>query len=117
MLRSLDAALLQLEVIKPWARNPDIYSSGLTNTAYVMIKRRFAPPEERLRKLVTRMKAMPGALVEARRNLDRPPRVYTEIAIEQLDGNRSFFLTSVLQAFPDVKDAALLADLRAAAET
>ena len=34
---------------------------------------------------------MPNALAEARKNLDNPPRIYTEIAIEQLDGNRDFF--------------------------
>ena len=32
---------------------------------------------------------------EARKNLDNPPRVYTEIAIEQLDGNRDFFKDAV----------------------
>ena len=55
----------------------DTYSSGLTNTAYIMIKREFAPPDERLRKLIAREKAMPAALAEARKNLDNPPRIYT----------------------------------------
>ena len=49
-----------------------------------MIKRAFAPPDERLRQLIAREKAMPAALAEARKNLDNPPRVYTEIAIEQM---------------------------------
>ena len=107
LLHALDSRVLTLDAIKPWARDPDTYSSGITNTAYVMIKRNFAPPEERLRRLIAREKAMPGVLAEARKNLDNPPRIYVEIAIQQLDASREFFKTSVPQAFRDVKDAAL----------
>ena len=99
--------------IRPWAKDPDSYSSGLTDTAYVMIKRTFAPAEERLRKLIAREKLMPAALAEARKNLDNPPRIYTQIAIEQIDGNRHFFQDAVASAFPDVNDAALLAGIQA----
>ncbi len=91
LLLAIDSRLLTLETLRPWARDPDSYSSGLTNTAYLMIKRAFAPPEERLRNLIAREKAMPATLAEARKNLDNPPRIYTEIAIEQIDGNRDFF--------------------------
>ena len=79
-----------------------------------MIKREFAPPEERLRQLIAREKLMPAALAEARKNLENPPRIYTEIAIEQIDGNRGFFKDAVPGAFPDVKDKALLAEFKAA---
>jgi hypothetical protein len=91
--------LLRNEVIRPLAKDPDIYSSGITNDAYVMISRTFAPPEQRLKSLTARMKLMPGALAEARKNLDNPPRVYTEIAIDQVDGNRDFFAEDVPVAF------------------
>ena len=110
LLRAIDSQLLTLDVVRPWARDPDTYSSGLTRTAYVMIKRNYAPPEERLRQLIAREKAMPAALAEARTNLQNPPRVYTEIAIEQVDGNREFFETAVASAFPTVTDKALLAE-------
>ncbi len=110
LLRAIDSQLLTLDVVRPWATDPDTYSSGLTRTAYIMIKRNFAPPEERLRQLIAREKAMPAALAEARTNLQNPPRVYTEIAIEQMDGNRGFFETAVASAFPTVTDKALLAE-------
>ena len=77
-----------------------------------MIKREFAPAEERLRQLIAREKAMPAALAEARKNLENPPRIYTQIAIDQLDGNREFFQTAVTAAFADVKDKALLAEFK-----
>jgi uncharacterized protein (DUF885 family) len=113
-LHPIDSRLLTLEVVRPWARDADTYSSGLTNTAYIMIKRAFAPPEERLRRLIARERAMPAALAEARKNLENPPRIYTQIAIDQLDGNREFFRTAVPEAFGGVKDQALLDDFRKA---
>jgi uncharacterized protein (DUF885 family) len=114
LLLAIDSRILTLETVRPWARDPDTYSSGLTNTAYIMIKRAFAPPEERLRQLIAREKAMPATLAEARKNLENPPRIYTEIAIEQLDGNRDFFRTAVASAFPTVTDKALLAEFKQA---
>ena len=112
LLHAIDSRLLTLDVIRPWARDADTYSSGLTSTAYIMIKREFAPADERLRRLIAREKAMPAALAEARRNLENPPRIYTQIAIDQLDGNREFFQTAVTAAFAGVKDAALLAEFK-----
>ena len=114
LLRAIDGRILTLDVIRPWAKDPDTYSSGITNTAYLMIKRAYAPPAERLRLLMAREKAMPGALAEARKNLENPPKVYTQIAMEQVDGSQGFFKTAVASAFPEVKDTALLAEFKTA---
>jgi uncharacterized protein (DUF885 family) len=114
LLRSLESRILQLDVVRPWAKDPDSYSSGITNTAYIMVKRNFAPVEERARRLITRERAMIGALAEARKNLENPPRIYVEIAIEQIDANRDFFQSAVTEAFKGIKDPALAAELKQA---
>jgi uncharacterized protein (DUF885 family) len=114
LLHEIDSRLLTLDVIKPWMTDPDTYSSGLTTTAYIMINRRFAAPDARMRLLIAREKAMPAALEEAKKNLENPPRIYTEIALEQIDGNRDFFQTSVPAAFPEVSDEALRAEFKQA---
>jgi uncharacterized protein (DUF885 family) len=114
LLHAIDSRLLNRDVVRPWAKDPDVYSSGLTNTAYIMIKRSFAPLEDRLRLTISREKLMPAAVAEARKNLDNPPRIYTEIAIEQIDGNVEFFKTAVPGAFTGVKDAALMKEFRQA---
>jgi uncharacterized protein (DUF885 family) len=111
---TLDGVLLRDEVVRGWAKDPDLYSSGITTAAYVMISRTFAPPEQRLKSLTARLKLMPNALAEARKNLDNPPRVYTEIAIEQLDGNRDFFAKNVPAAFGEVRDPTLIAEFKTA---
>jgi len=107
LLHSLESRRLTDEAIRPLQRNPDVYSSGITNSAYSLIKREFAPAPERLRSLIARERKMPSVLAAARRNLADPPRIYTEIAIEQLDGSEAFFRTAVVEAFAGVEDPAL----------
>lgn len=114
VLSALDSKALTLDVIRPWATNPDVYSSGVTQTAFIMIKRSFAPPETRLRALIARERLMLKTLQEARKNLDNPPEILTTIAIEQLDGNREFFASAVPAAFAGVEDKALLQEFTAA---
>ena len=87
LLNNIRSQLLTLEVIRPWEKNPDIYSSGITNSAFVIMERPYASSDIRLRSLVEREKLMPQALLEARRNLKNPPRIFTEIALEQIEGD------------------------------
>ena len=54
----------------------------------------------------------PVTLVEARKNLVNPPKIYTQIAIEQIDGNVSFFRNDVPAAFRSVTDPALLREFK-----
>ena len=44
--------LLDLEEIRMWEKNPDLYSSGITNAAFVIMSRKFAPAADRLRSLI-----------------------------------------------------------------
>jgi uncharacterized protein (DUF885 family) len=110
VLLAIDGQLLTNLTIRPWATNPDIYSSGVTQSAYIMVKRSFASPEVRLKALIARERLMVRNLDEARKNLDNPPEVLTKIAIEQVDGNRDFFVHAVPDAFKSVTDQALLAE-------
>jgi uncharacterized protein (DUF885 family) len=109
---NIKGALLTLETIRPWEKNPDTYSSGITNSAFVLIERNFAPVDERLRSLIAREKQMPQALQEARQNLSNPPRIYTEIALEQLPGIISFFQHDVPEAFQNVSNQAERAEFQ-----
>ncbi|KAA6462908.1 DUF885 domain-containing protein [Acidobacteria bacterium AB60] len=110
VLASIRSTLLTLETIRPWEKNPDTYSSGITNSAFVIMERKFASPDDRLRSLIAREKLMPSRLQQARANLKNPPRIYTQIAIDQLPGNISFFQHDLPLAFADAKDPALVAD-------
>ncbi|MEO6805867.1 MAG: DUF885 domain-containing protein [Edaphobacter sp.] len=105
LLNNIRSQLLTLEVIRPWEKNPDIYSSGITNSAFVIMERPYASADIRLKSLVEREKQMPQALLEARKNLKNPPHIYTEIALEQIDDDISFFHNDVPSAFTSATDA------------
>jgi uncharacterized protein (DUF885 family) len=114
LLAQIRGQLLSLEVVRPWEKNPDIYSSGATNAVYVVMSRKFAPAAERVKSVIAREKAIPRLFQSARENLKNPPQVYTEVALEQLDGISSFFQNDVPAAFQDVKDAQLMAEFKQA---
>ena len=106
LLNNIRSELLSLEVVRGWEKNPDSYSSGITSSAFVILERPYAPTDTRLRALVEREKKMPQALAEARKNLKAPARISTEIALEQIDGDVSFFENDVPSAFLSGPDAA-----------
>jgi uncharacterized protein (DUF885 family) len=109
LLGQIRSQLLTLQTIRPWQKDPDHYSSGITNSAFTIMERNYAPAAVRLAALVEREKQMPAALLAARANLVDPPKIYTEIALEQLPGDIDFFKNDVPTAFAEVKDPKLLA--------
>jgi uncharacterized protein (DUF885 family) len=114
VLAQIRGQLVDLESIRSWEKNPDLYSSGVTNAIFVVMSRSFAPPAERLRSVIERERLIPRVLQSARQNLSNPPQVYTEVALEQLPGIVSFFRSDVPAAFQQVTDTALLAQFRQA---
>jgi uncharacterized protein (DUF885 family) len=107
---SLKGRLLELETLQMWRKDPNLYTSGVTESIFLIIKRNFATPEERLRSVVARERQIPDALITARRNLQNPPKIFTQIALEQMPGIIAFFRKDVPSAFQDVKDATLQAE-------
>ena len=101
VLSTIRGDLLTLEVIRPWENNPDLYSAGISRSAFAIMSRKFAPPDERLRRLVEREKQMPAVFAAARQNLRNPPKIYTEIALEQIPEIIGFFEKDVPAAFID----------------
>jgi uncharacterized protein (DUF885 family) len=110
LLNNVRANLLSLEVIRGWEKNPDSYSSGVTNSIFVVMERPYAPVNDRLRAAVEREKQIPQVFVEARKNLKNPPHIYTEIALQQIDDDISFFQNDVPSAFAEADDPAAKAE-------
>jgi uncharacterized protein (DUF885 family) len=110
IVANIHSALLSLETIRPWEKNPDSYSGGIASSAFSLMERKFAPADERMRSLTARERMMPAVLENARKNLKNPPHIYTEIAIEQLPGIIDFFRKDVPGALADAKDPQVKAD-------
>jgi uncharacterized protein (DUF885 family) len=110
LLNSIRSQLLTLGTIRPWQKDANYYPAAITESAYTIMQRSFAPAAERLHLLIARERAMPAALAQGRANLKNPPKIYTEIALEQLPGIVGFFRDDLPRAFRDVDDAALQAE-------
>jgi len=110
MIATIHSALLEEDRVQMWRKNPDSYSGAVTSSIFSLVKRNFAPPDERLRSVIAREKQIPRALMQARAVLRNPPKIYTDIAIEQMQGNIDFFQDTLPAAFTDVKDTNLVTE-------
>ena len=54
VLAQIKSQLLTLETIRPWEKNPDTYSSGISNSVFTIMSRKFAPPDARLASVAAR---------------------------------------------------------------
>jgi uncharacterized protein (DUF885 family) len=105
----IKAHLLELEEIRSWERNPDIYSSLTSQMIYDLVSRDFAPLPQRLKYVIAREEKIGAILQAGKNNLKNPPRIYTEIALEQLPGIIDLFQNSLVEKFKPVNDQDLLA--------
>jgi uncharacterized protein (DUF885 family) len=100
----VSASLLELAEVRTWEKNPNFYGNILSSGLYSLASLAFDTPERRMALAAERLKHVPGLLAAARENLKNPPRIYTEVAIDEFSGAHNFVKTSLLQAFAAVKD-------------
>jgi uncharacterized protein (DUF885 family) len=96
-----------------WRLDPLVYTNLASDSVYDLIKRDFAPLDVRLRSAISRMRALPRLLQQARANLTTPTRIKTEIAIGQTDGAIDLFRNVVNGA---AKGSPLAAEVSQAAD-
>jgi len=103
-MRSVRQFERMLEEWRPFARDPGLYVQLGLFGCYLLITREFAPLEQRMQSLASRLKKMPTLLDQGRRNVENPPRVWTETALEMSQGAMGFFkilVPHVAQSLPD----------------
>src|SRR5215831_10640006 len=83
---NIDYEIFRAEELKEPEWNPLVYMQSLANSLYLLVSRDFAPAEKRVPNLQQRMEKIPGVIAQAKANLQHPPRVHTETAIEQTQG-------------------------------
>ena len=96
-----------------WRKDPDVYISDVSYSVFLIMRRNFAPAADRLRSVISREREIPQVLEAAVQNLSNPPRVYTEVALQQMPDNIKFFQNDVPEAFREVNDPKLLAEFKA----
>jgi uncharacterized protein (DUF885 family) len=95
---AMRAQLLDLREIEGWRRNPMVYNRAVADGAALLIDRQFAPLEERLLDLTSRMEQVAGLLSAARANLDDVPRLWAELALRDARGTSTFLARTVPDA-------------------
>lgn len=105
MRSNLESSLFQVESLREYEWNPLTYNIG--NGIYALIARDFAPLKERMTNVRERLKAIPAILEDAKKNLKNPPKVHTETALLQNQGNINMIQTELatfLEQVPELKE-------------
>lgn len=87
MSNGLKYSIFRSDTIRAYEWNPRRYNPG--GAIYELIARDFAPLPERLKNVKGRLEAIPKRLDDARANLKNPPKIFTETAIQQIEGTIS----------------------------
>jgi uncharacterized protein (DUF885 family) len=91
----LEVELRELTERRPHAHDPTLYSSLAADAVYSILAREFAPLYERLPSVVARMAKIPALLAVGMRNLERSPKIWTDIALDETQGTIEFYEESV----------------------
>lgn len=116
MDHAIRAELLEVETVRDWKRNPVVYLGKPAEGIDLLMKRSFAPPADRLKAVIGRLKAAPPILTAMRTNVAIPPKEFTDLGVIVAKGSLGFFRTD-LPAWAKTaagKDEKLFAEFEAA---
>jgi hypothetical protein len=108
----INGELLDLETLETWRRNPMSYVGLPGGSIDGLLKRDFAPPAERLRSVIARLKGVPPLLQAMRQNVQNPPHEFADLAFRIARGSVGFFRQTAANWAKDAAggDTALLHD-------
>jgi uncharacterized protein (DUF885 family) len=84
------SALLDLETLRTWEKNPMQYAGAGGFAVYDLMKRDFAPAAERLRSAVSRLRGVPAICEAGKANVVNPPKEFTTLAMRMSKGAAGF---------------------------
>ena len=82
----VEREIFSLEELRDADWNPLVYNQSLANSLYLLVARDFDSAQSRVPNLRQRMEAIPKVIKQAEANLQHPPRVHTETAVDQVQG-------------------------------
>jgi len=108
---NLQARTFDLEVVRPWERNPQFYSDLLASSLAGQTLFSHAPAPERARRVLSKLRQAPRLIQGARDNIKEPPGIFVKVGIETMKGALKFIDQELPRAFADLDDLHLLGDL------
>ncbi len=108
---AVDRDLLELEVLRPFQRDPGAYVALVAGSVETALDRSNGSSCARLHRAALRLAEVPEVLRAARLNLKNPPRVLTELAIERFAGVLRFYREDVPRLTAGCRSARMQADI------
>jgi hypothetical protein len=107
----IQSKLHDLEQVRGWERNPQIYGEMLGASLAGQALFEYAPAEERARRVLSKLRQTPKLVQAARDNIKEPPGIFVKKGLQTLRGALRFIDVDLPKAFADVDDLGLLSDL------
>ena len=103
--------MLELEDVRTWERNPQLYADTLATSLAGQTLFAHAPATERARRVLSKLRQTPRFIQAARDNIKEPPGIYVKVGVEAMKGVLKFIDEDLPRAFSSVDDLHLLGDL------
>jgi uncharacterized protein (DUF885 family) len=107
LINSIKGTLLDVETIRYWQKDPDVYVRSATSAVFSLVHRDFAPLADRLRSVVARERQVPMLLATGKANIEHPPQAFVDIAIRNVAGSINFLKVGAPATFAAVEDQEL----------
>jgi len=107
LMNSIKGTLLDIETIRYWQKDPDVYVRSATSAVFNLVHRDFAPLADRLRSVIARERQIPMLLATGKANIEHPPRAFVDIAIRNVAGSINFLKIGAPATFAAVEDQEL----------
>jgi uncharacterized protein (DUF885 family) len=108
---NIQARLYDLEEIRTWERNPQLYATILASSIAAQALFDYAPVTERARRILSKLRQAPRLLRAARDNVKDPPGIFVKVGLETMRGALKFIQADLPRALSEVDDLHLLGDL------
>src|SRR5918994_5041326 len=95
VVANIEARMHELETVRSWERNPQVYSDALGTSLAGQALFNYAPEADRARRVVSKLRQVPRLVQAARDNVKDAPGIFVKVGLEARRGN-----PQVLQSDP-----------------
>src|SRR5215510_11286528 len=107
----IESRMFELEQVRTWEKNPQYYSDILGSSLAGQALFTHASPDERARRVLSKLRQTPRLIQAARDNITDPAGIFVKVGIETMRGTLKFIDNDLPKAFASVDDLHLLGDL------
>ena len=108
---NIESRMYELEAIRTWDRNPQVYSDALGMSLAAQALFAYSPEAERARRVVSKLRQVPRLVQAARENIKETPGIFVKVGLEAWRGALKFIESDLPRAFSTLDDLHILGDL------